>query len=407
MNTMTSNKTRRTGFMAAMLTVCQKELRDFARDRKTLLLTLLMSPIIILTLMLGMGKLIDMRMKTELEKPIDIPIAGAEHAPNLVAFLASQGIRASKETPADIDTAIRAQRHDVALVIGEDFRKDWERGTPARVEVVTDSTRRTAEIPLGRVNAALEGYGQQVGALRLLARGVSPGITRAVGVDRRDLATPEAKRGLMLAVMLPILLLISAFVGGAHLSMDTTAGERERQSLEPLLATPASRASLVSGKMMAASLVGLAALVILLLTLKIAAGVSDTGMAKMLDVSFLAIGKFLLILLPLVLLGTAVLTTLAAGAKSMKEAQANLTWLMFLPMFPAYALMAYPIKDTELWQYAVPFLSQNQMVIKVSRGEMPAPEQWGVYLACALGLATLFWAVAVWRYGQEKLAISS
>lgn len=390
----------------AILTVARKEVLDFLRDRKTLLMTLLVGPVIMLTLFTIIGKLTDMRMSTELERPLSIPIVGAEHAPNLVKFLASQGIRAAEDAPADIDAAIRAQRYDVALVLNEDFAKDWAAGTPARVEVVTDSTRRTAEIPLGRVQAALNAYGQQVGGLRLLARGINPAITQAVGVDRRDLATPEARRGLLAAMMLPLLLLIFAFVGGAHLSMDTTAGERERQSLEPLLATPASRAALVSGKMLAASLVGITGLLIMLLTLKASASFITVGFVRSLDVSFATMGGLLLVLLPLVLLGTAALTLLAAGAKSMKEAQANLTWMMFLPMFPAYALMAYPIRDTDLWQYAVPFLSQNQLVSKLSRGEMPAPEQWGVYLTCALGLAAIVWAAAVWRYGQEKLAIS-
>ena len=114
----------------------------------------------------------------------------------------------------------------------------------------------------------------------------------------------------------------------------------------------------------------------------------------------------LLVLLPLVLIGTALLTALSSYAKSMKEAQANLTWLMFLPMLPAYALMAYPIKDTALWQYAVPFLSQNQMLSRISRGDAIAAEQWGVYLASALLLAALLWLAAAWRYKQEKLAIS-
>ncbi|MDO5504945.1 MAG: ABC transporter permease [Pseudoxanthomonas suwonensis] len=396
-----------TSTLGTILTVARKELLDFLRDRKTLLMTLLVGPVIMLTMFTVMGKLADMRMKTELERPLSIPIVGAEHAPNLVEFLASQGIRNDEAAPPDIDEAIRSQRYDVALVIDGTFAEEWNAGKPARVEVVTDSTRRTAEIPLGRVNTALTAYSQQVGMLRLLARGVSPAITQAVGVDRRDLATPEARRGLLAAMLLPLLLLMFAFVGGAHLSMDTTAGERERQSLEPLLATPATRAALVSGKMLAASLVGIAGLLIMLLTLKGSAAFVTVGFIRALDMSFATMAGLLLVLLPLVLLGTAALTLLAAGSKSMKEAQANMTWMMFLPMFPVYALMVYPIRDTDLWQYAVPFLSQNQMVGKLSRGELPAPEQWGVYLVCAFGLAAIVWAAAVWRYGQEKLAISA
>ncbi len=91
----------------------------------------------------------------------------------------------------------------------------------------------------------------------------------------------------------------------------------------------------------------------------------------------------------------------------MNEAQRHMMWLMMLPMLPAYGLLAYPLKDTAVWQYAVPFLSQNQLIQKISRGEVASMEQWGVYLASSLALAALLWALAVWRYRQEKLAISA
>jgi sodium transport system permease protein len=68
--------------------------------------------------------------------------------------------------------------------------------------------------------------------------------------------------------------------------------------------------------------------------------------------------------------------------------------------------MAYPLKSQALWQYAVPFLAQNQMLVKVTRGEAATPAQWAVYLACAFGLALLLWLAATWRYRQERLAIS-
>ena len=209
-----------------------------------------------------------------------------------------------------------------------------------------------------------------------------------------------------MSVILPLVLTIFAFIGGAHLAMDTTAGERERQTLEPLLATPVSRAALVGGKMLAAVLLGLLSMLLILLSFKITA-TFVSGMGRQMDVSFLAMGKLMLTLLPLVLIGTALITALAAGAKSMKEAQSHIMWLMMLPMLPAYGLMAYPIKDTALWQYAVPFLSQNQLIMKVTRGESASMEQWGVYLGTSLALGALLWAIAVWRYKQEKLAISA
>ncbi|MGE8279128.1 MAG: ABC transporter permease [Stenotrophomonas sp.] len=393
-----------TGYFRAIITVMRKELRDFARDRRTFLLTLLTAPLLYPLLFLGMNKLTNLRAETQLEKDLTIPVEGMARAPNLVAFLASRGINAT-EAPADIEGLIRSQHQDLALVIDKDFAADWHAGKPAKVEIVADTTRRTGDVQIARVRAVLNEYGQSMGALRLLARGVNPMVAAPVNVGTRDLATAEAKRGIFLSVVLPLVLMLFAFIGGSHLAMDTTAGERERQSLEPLLATPAARGALVSGKMLAAVVLGLASMLLILVSFKVSASIGG-GAARSLDVSFAAMGKLLVILLPLVLIGTALLTCLSASSKSMKEAQSHMVWLMLLPMLPGYALMAYPLKDTQLWQYAVPFLSQNQMLVKVTRGEMPSATQWAVYLAASALLAVLLWAVAVWRYRQERLAIS-
>ena len=392
--------------MKILMTVLRKELRDFARDRRTFLMALLLAPLMYPLMMLGLGKLAEARQHTQLEKRLEVPIVGANYAPNLVAFLATQDIHA-KPAPKDLVAAIRNQDEDVALVISPEFVEDWYAGRPAKVEIVADTTRRNADVPLARLRGALSGYSQQAGALRLVARGVSPSLAQAVNVAQRDVATPEAKQGLMMSLLLPLILVIFAFTGGAALTMDVTAGERERQSLEPLLATPVSRATLVSGKMAAAALIGIASVILTLLSFKLSAALSTSAMARSLDVSFLAIAKMMLVLVPLVLIGTSLLTYLSAGAKSMKEAQSHMVWLMLLPMIPGYALMVYPLKDHDLWQFAVPFLSQNQMLVKATRGENASPEQWAIYLGAALGLALVLWLAAIWRYRQEKLAIST
>ncbi len=389
---------------STLWTVMLKELRDIGRDRRTLALTLLLSPLLFPAIILGMGTLTEKRARTQIEKTLEVPTIGREHAPNLVAFLATQGIRAV-EPPADLEAALRDQRHDVGLRISASFAEDWHAGRPALVEVMVDDTQRDAAIPSRRVRAALSAYSGQVGALRLLARGIDASVAQPVNVGTLDVATPEAQRGLMLSVMLPYFLIITAFLGGAALVLDATAGERERQSLEPLLATPASRGAIVSGKIAAACLLGLCTLLLSLLAIKLSAQFA-TGIARTLDMSLLAIGQMLFVLLPMLLIGTALLTFLAAAAKSLKEAQSHMTWLMLLPMIPTIMLMVSPVK-TQLWQFAVPFLAQNQLLLKVIRGESISIQVWAVYLGCSVGLAALLWLAAVLRYRQEKLAIST
>jgi sodium transport system permease protein len=390
--------------MSTIWTVLVKELRDIARDRRTLALTLLLGPLLFPAIILGMGTLSEKRAKTQIEKTLEVPTIGIERAPNLIGFLATQGIKAV-EAPADLEAALREQREDVGLRISENFAEDWRAGRPALVEVMLDSTQRDASIPGQRLRGALAAYSGQVGALRLLARGMDPSVAQAVNTGTLDVSTPEAKRGLMLSVMLPYFLIITAFLGGAALVLDATAGERERQTLEPLLATPAARGAIVTGKIVAACALGLVSLLLSLLAIKLSAQFA-TGMARTLDVSLLSIGKMLFVLLPMLLIGTSLLTFLAAAAKSLKEAQSHMTWLMLLPMIPTMMLMVNPVK-TQLWQFAVPFLAQNQMLLKVIRQEAISPQAWAVYLGCSIGLAALLWLAAVLRYRQEKLAIST
>ncbi|MGY0557524.1 ABC transporter permease [Lysobacter sp. A421] len=391
------------GVFATLWSVMRKELRDFSRDRRTLALTLLMGPLLYPLIMLGMGTMAENRARTQLDKELEVPVMGAERAPNLIAFLATHGIKAIAP-PADVDAAVRQQDVDVALAIDAEFAEDWKTGRPARVDLILDSTRRNADIPVTRLRTALAAYGGQVGALRLYARGIDPAIMQPVALGRRDLATPEAKSGVMMAMLLPYLLILMSFLGGAYLIMDATAGERERQSLEPLLATPASRGAIVSGKIAAACLVGLTSLLLTLLAFKLSAQVAGQ-MASMLDVRFAAIGKLLLILLPMLFIGTTLLSYLSATSKSMKEAQSHMTWLMLLPMLPIMLLAVNPLKS-ELWQYAVPFLAQNQLIQKVIRAEPIGADIWLIYMVAGFGLAALLWYAAVRRYHQEKLAIS-
>ncbi|HEU0305905.1 MAG TPA: ABC transporter permease subunit, partial [Lysobacter sp.] len=257
-------KTHKTGFIPTLFAVMRKELRDISRDRRTLMLALLLGPLLYPVLMLGIGKLAENRAKTELDKVLEVPVLGAEHAPNLVAFLATRGIKAVAP-PTDLDAAISKQTVDVALSIDADYGKHWREGNSAKIEIVADSTRKAADIPVARLRSALEAYRDQVGTLRLLARGIDPGIIRPLSIGNRDLASAEAKRGAFAAVLLPYLLILTSFLGGAYLIMDATAGERERQSLEPLLATPSGRGAIVSGKIAAACVMGVASLLLTLL----------------------------------------------------------------------------------------------------------------------------------------------
>lgn len=389
--------------MKTIWTVARKELLDLFRDRRTMLLGLLMGPLVIPALILGLGSMAEKKARTQLESTLELPVVGAEHAPNLVAFLKGRNI-AVQPPPADPDALVRNQDADVVLRIDPEFGARWRGSRPAQVELIYDSSRQDSRIPVGRVRSALTEYSRTVGVLRGISRGNSPEIAFAVQVAQRDVATPESRRGMLLA-FLPYMLILFSFLGGAHLVMDSTAGERERQSLEPLLATPASRAAIMSGKILAACLFGMLSLLLIVLAFKLTFAFAP-GPLRLVDVSPRVMAQLLFVLLPMVLIGTTLLTLISASVKSMKEAQGYMSVLMLLPIIPTVMLMVNPVKN-QLWQFAVPFLAQNQMILKLVRSEAIAAQEWAVYLGAGFGLGLVLWLLAARLYHKEKLAISA
>jgi sodium transport system permease protein len=390
--------------MKTIIAVAKKELLDLFRDRKTVMLGLFFMPLLIPMALIGMGSLAENKQRTQLESTLKIPVIGAEHAPNLVAFLKSQNIEPQKP-PRDAIASVRDQTYDVVLRIPKEFPQQWRNSEPGVIEIIYDSSRTDSEIPIQRLRLTLETYAGQLGALRVMQRGVDPGIATPLRVAQRDAATPEAKRGMVLGIMLPYMLILSSFLGGAYLVIDTTAGERERQSLEPLLATPAARTSIMNGKILAACVFGMLSLFLILAAFKISLNFAPGGM-RSLTMPIPVIGQLLLVLLPMVLIGTTLLTLISASVKSVKEAQSYMTLLMLMPIIPTVMLMVNPIKQ-QLWQFAIPFLAQNQLILKLLRSEHISPDIWGVYLACSFGLGLVLWVIAARLYHQEKLAISA
>lgn len=389
--------------MNAVLTVMLKEIRDFTRDRRTMFMALLLGPLAIPVLIVGMSTIVEKKFTQQLEKPLELPVIGAEHAPNLVAWLEGQNVDVG-EGPAEPEEAIRQQLEPLVLRIPPEYGERWREGQPAVVEILHDATRQDSRIPVERLSGLLQGYSQTVGSLRLLARGISPAVGQPVLVSRVDLSTPEARAGQVMA-FLPYFLILSAFLGGAYLVIDITAGERERQSLEPLLATPAAREAIMSGKIAAACAVGFVSLLLILVAFKIGFQIAP-GMRDRADVSFLAIAKILTILVPMLLIGTTLLTLIASSVKSVKEAQSYMSILMFVPIIPTMYLLISPVR-TQDWMFAVPFLAQNQMITNVLRGEFIAPMQWAIYLGAGFGLGLVLWLLAARLYHREKLAISA
>ncbi len=387
-----------------LLTVCRKEIVENSRDRRAILSILFIGPILVPALWAFMISVSASRTFLGGDGPISVPIVGQELAPNLVDFLNRRGIEASDEL-GNLDEALQAiaaGEHDVALIIDPEFSENFRVGGDARVTVVFDQSRATTAATTRRVEAALEGYSRQLGALRLQARGISPLVLRPITIDEYDVSTAASRSVLILGV-LSYLLVVSTMMGGFYLAIDSTAGERERGSLEPLLTVPATRAELMLGKLAATVFYMLLSLLLTVAGFAIAirfAPLEALGMSS--NLNAIMASKIILIVAPIAPLGAALMVLIASFTRTYKEAQTYLGLTLLVPTLPLIVASVLSVRPS-LELMLVPSLSQHLLITQV----ISAQPLDGIYLllsvTCTLAVSAALAVVATRLYSSEKL----
>ena len=391
--------------MSGLGTIYKKEIRENLRDRRSLFNSVLLGPILFPILFIGLGYFAANKQQERAEEVLEVPVVGAEHAPNLVSFLEQQGV-VIQAAPEDPESLVRSQEVPVIIRIPEKFPQQWEAGKPAVVEVIADPSRRESETPMRRVRGLLGAYGAQIGQLRLQLRGVSPSIQTPIMVKDVDLSTPQS-RGMLVMMMLPYVLMITAFTGGMHLAIDSTAGEKERKSLEPLLINPVPRWQIMLGKMSATATFAFASLFLTLLSFRFAFPFLPTGALGVdLNMSATAVAGILLAVAPVVILAAAMLTTLASLAKSLREAQSYMGLVFMIPMIPSIIFMVNPVTPVT-WMMSIPMFSQNLLIGEFVRGES-VPMMWlAMSMGSTLVIGLAFAAVAATLFNRPRIVFSS
>ena len=354
--------------LARTIAILRKELLDTLRDRRTgtvtLLSAILAGPIFLLLIFNLMAS------QAEHAREMTLPVIGAEYAPAVVAFLQRQQVSVTK-APADYDAQIRRGDLDVVLVIDASFGKDVEQGKPGTVQLVFDRSRDRARPSIDQAESLLRGYNRLWGDQRLMLRGVTTSVANPLLIETADLATPQ-QSGALVLFLVAYYGLFASVMGGMAVALDTTAGERERQSLEPLLMTPARPAEIVIGKWLA-----VCAFDALVVTLTLTGFYLTLAFAPLppVGVPFLfgarEFGRFLLVLVPMVLMLPAILLYVGSRARAYKEAQANVSVLLFVVSLIPLVQLFMQRKEPG-WLMLVPVSAQYSLLNTSLRGEAPA-----------------------------------
>lgn len=390
--------------MNRMLTVLVKECRDNFRDRRTIISSFslaLLGP----ALFIGMMTFVLNTAVGESTEPVEFAIVGADYAPELVAHLQRQNTIIHSIESADPKQEVVDDLRDLILVIPSNYSDRFTRGEINSVSLIYDSSEiGSNRRHFGTVRGMIRSYGSMIGVLRLQVRGIEPTITAPVIVQEVDTASPAA-RALSILATLPYLLVLVIFMGGFYLAIDATAGEREHGSLEPLLSQPVSRAQLVLGKLLAASVfsgVSLMAFLISLIAFIPIVPFHKVGMS--LEIGPLSAVAIFFIAIPLMVFGAALLTVVASFAKSYKEAQTYLTVAILVPTLPLIVAQLMNVESSAQLML-VPSLSQATLIGEIMTGApINAVHVVLSVVATSAGAALLAW-FAIRLYSREQILI--
>ncbi|TMP29110.1 transporter [Pseudoalteromonas rubra] len=365
----------------------KKELLDAYRDKRSVMAGLYYAFGAPIVMCLLFSILLQQMASPEALK---ITIKGAERAPNLVQYLDSAEI---SHSDADDVKPIR-------LEISEDYQQDMAHGCSATVVIVADKSDSKLIKSVRRLETALLRYNSEVAGLRLVARGIDPGLMRALDVQTHDQATPDAKGGLFLGIV-TLSIIIAVFYSAMNLGIDTSAGERERNSLALLLSHPLSSMQIVLAKVAAIATFSILGLALVLVVSKFAYAMvawEQLGFSITLDIRFILVS--LIIGIPIALMSASMLIFVSFMAKSFKEAQSYVTMVLMVPV--GLSMMTSYDIATETIQW-LPIAAQQYAMIELIKGNALPYAPLGVASVFTLALFALFTYLSSRMLKSEKV----
>lgn len=384
--------------MSAWRVVLVKELLDFWRDRRSVMNVFAFGALFGPLLATGMLAFLINDSLEDARKTLTIPVIGLEYAPSLQSRLRNADIELepSSENARELVTS---QRQAVVLVIPAAFPEAYANVQPAVLEIVYDEARNESQSQARRLGSALNQISQVIGAQRMLMRGVDSSVQRVFAIRRLDVSSESASGPAALLMILPYFLIMGLIQAAMFVASDATAGERERNTLEPLLINPVSTTQVILGKVLANCLVCLAVIGLSCLTFFLGTKmipVQEIGLIiRSSDFVIVAIA-----LVPLIMMFAPLMTFLGTFAKSVREAQTWLSLVFVLAIIPSLIQMVIQNKVVA-WQLALPVWSQQYLINEVLKGGSVTLLQWLISSSGALLLGSIFLVLAVRQYRRQ------
>jgi sodium transport system permease protein len=374
----------------ALVSVFKKELREILRDRRTLIaigLAALATPLILTVVS-------QMATKTATQT-YTVGYSG-QIPTGLDVLLTATGLKL--EPVADPVAAAR-QQVDIGVVFH-----------PGQVDEYYDPTRQSAQIADIRMQTVLSRYEAAKVAAALQERGVDPGLLHPLPVKIHPLSSPiKAAGNSFLSFFLPYILITMVLTGGLSAALDSSAGERERRTLESLLLTPAPRSRILLGKILAISAISLVAAIAAILSMLLALRQISLPGGDSAQIGLRPLAAGVMLWLAILLAGAFSSLSLALGtlAKNFRQGQAYATPLYFITIFPAAIVLFIPDFNPNLAYYLIPILNAVLILRDAIIHDSVAWPALAVTSASLVATGLICWFAALRLFTREALLVRS
>ena len=381
--------------------IYRKELIDALRDRRTIISTIVLPILMFPLLTLGFGFVAGKSMQKVEREGSTIMLLGETNAPALARTIRqTDGIR------------VVAPSEDYAVLISEkklraavEFPPNFEQETrmtsdkPPQVKIYNFEGETRSQVAVRNVQKVFDDYRKQLVAARLAESGLTKDVLKPFATREENVAAPEKVGGNVIGGLFPYLIIFLCFMGSLAPAIDLTAGEKERGTIETILASPASRLDLVVGKFLLVFTASIVTAVVSLssfaltfsLPFLVAREFAKRNQVPF-DISVRGVAWVFLMMLPLAVMFAAVLMAIGLFSKTTKEAHSYASPLMLLVLMPAMAAMV-PGFDLNATLALIPVLNVSLLSKEVLTGNYPwllillvFASSWG-YAAGALSLA--------------------
>lgn len=339
--------------MAMLFKIYKKEMIDSFRDKRTLLLTVLLPILMMSALTFFYESLISDGEDETYTLAVEEDIS-AEQETILGTLDKVELLRAENPEQAFIDGEVQA-----AIVFADNFDAEVQAGEAGNVELIGDTFSQKSSNLIYLVTGKLAEYEQIVVAERLQQANIDPSITQAVAVEQRETNTEDSNIQ-VLALLIPLILSIAIGVGAGPSAADIFAGEKEKKTMEALLMTPVNRSTLLMAKYLTISSVGVIIGVITLAVVAIEVAFFTEHLKAAIsfgDNMVTIIGMGALVTLVYSFFVGALLMITSIVGKTVKEAQSYSTPIMMVIIFPAMMIGGLGVNEFTMNHFILPFVN--------------------------------------------------